>query len=500
MSATVPLDVATLVRRAAEKDDRRRVAQLVARYPLETWFGLPPSELQLILEMARVDVLRQNPGWGVLLSRFMSPPVAGDGGKTGLDSVEGEWDDVARYVEASQHRLEGDPVAAYQALREIVPAQPAVSQLIDPTRGLRPFIAQQTGLVAMLCGHFQEALAQFERSLAYPLPASLGFLRRDAQLRIALIHVLYGDRAEAATRLELAQQVPRTGSWAEGVLDSDERLVTILLSANDDPDVAMTELVRIPISQMQELWPFHVIAAEHLGMLTGRIDEMYQRAVQFRDLGLTGARGTGLPGSVIPTTLANHAVLTGAGSQAKHLLATASRQFWETTTATAGVSLFGGSAGPAIRLLRGARDQTRGLRQADDFRQMVLAVAHVVAGSPEEGRAILADLGPDVDPLTRTMLHLYAPNFAASVVEQLPEWAVPPRPSAIRATSRKRSLTAREHEVLACLADGVTRGEMAKSMFVTVNTVKTHLRSLYRKLGVDTREDALREAHRRALI
>jgi DNA-binding NarL/FixJ family response regulator len=62
------------------------------------------------------------------------------------------------------------------------------------------------------------------------------------------------------------------------------------------------------------------------------------------------------------------------------------------------------------------------------------------------------------------------------------------------------ALTRREHEVLAQLARGGSYHAMAATLFVSENTVKSHLVSLYRKLGVDRRVDALRVARERGLL
>jgi LuxR family maltose regulon positive regulatory protein len=45
-----------------------------------------------------------------------------------------------------------------------------------------------------------------------------------------------------------------------------------------------------------------------------------------------------------------------------------------------------------------------------------------------------------------------------------------------------------------------TADEIAASMFVSVNTVKTHLRGIYRKLGVNRRREALVRARQLALV
>jgi ATP/maltotriose-dependent transcriptional regulator MalT len=74
---------------------------------------------------------------------------------------------------------------------------------------------------------------------------------------------------------------------------------------------------------------------------------------------------------------------------------------------------------------------------------------------------------------------------------------VPPK----RATSGPMTrLTDREADVLRELALGGSYTDIAHALFVTENTVKTHLSAVYRKLGVAGRSPALREARARGLI
>lgn len=61
-------------------------------------------------------------------------------------------------------------------------------------------------------------------------------------------------------------------------------------------------------------------------------------------------------------------------------------------------------------------------------------------------------------------------------------------------------LTARERDVLTYLRSSLTSDEIAGSLFVSINTVKTHMRAIYRKLGVDGRREAVRVAVRRGLL
>jgi LuxR family transcriptional regulator, maltose regulon positive regulatory protein len=55
-------------------------------------------------------------------------------------------------------------------------------------------------------------------------------------------------------------------------------------------------------------------------------------------------------------------------------------------------------------------------------------------------------------------------------------------------------LTAKEQEVLGHLEELLTTEEIAEKMFVSVNTVRTHVRSILRKLGVNRRHAAVRKA------
>jgi LuxR family maltose regulon positive regulatory protein len=55
-------------------------------------------------------------------------------------------------------------------------------------------------------------------------------------------------------------------------------------------------------------------------------------------------------------------------------------------------------------------------------------------------------------------------------------------------------LTPKELEVLGHLANLLTTDEIAQVMFVSVNTVRTHIRKILRKLGVNRRNAAIRRA------
>ncbi len=73
------------------------------------------------------------------------------------------------------------------------------------------------------------------------------------------------------------------------------------------------------------------------------------------------------------------------------------------------------------------------------------------------------------------------------------------RPSAPPATLVE-ALTEREQVVLRYLASTLSNAEIAAELYLSVNTVKTHQRMVYRKLGADGRRDAVRRAKQLRLL
>ncbi len=62
------------------------------------------------------------------------------------------------------------------------------------------------------------------------------------------------------------------------------------------------------------------------------------------------------------------------------------------------------------------------------------------------------------------------------------------------------SLTSREREVLALMADGLSNADIAERLVIGVSTVKTHVSSIIAKLGVSSRTEACSTAIRRGLV
>ncbi|WP_436516007.1 response regulator transcription factor [Ekhidna sp. To15] len=64
----------------------------------------------------------------------------------------------------------------------------------------------------------------------------------------------------------------------------------------------------------------------------------------------------------------------------------------------------------------------------------------------------------------------------------------------------KLGLSKRELEVLELLSQGLSNQEVADKLFVSLNTAKTHISSIYTKLNVKRRTQAIQKARDLALI
>jgi two-component system, NarL family, nitrate/nitrite response regulator NarL len=84
-----------------------------------------------------------------------------------------------------------------------------------------------------------------------------------------------------------------------------------------------------------------------------------------------------------------------------------------------------------------------------------------------------------------------APEVQASLAEEIREREI---------AGGRPDLTPREREVLQLISEGMSAPDIGKRIHLSPTTVKTHLHTLYEKLGVRDRAAAVAEAMRRGLL
>jgi LuxR family maltose regulon positive regulatory protein len=112
---------------------------------------------------------------------------------------------------------------------------------------------------------------------------------------------------------------------------------------------------------------------------------------------------------------------------------------------------------------------------------------------PEQRRRPFADAGPWVRRLLREH-----PDLAAEHPWLFTHFM--PAPGEHTRNAAPESLTRREREVLQGLTQGLSVADIAGELRLSVNTIKTHLKNIYRKLGTNDRSSTARRARQLRLV
>ena len=126
-----------------------------------------------------------------------------------------------------------------------------------------------------------------------------------------------------------------------------------------------------------------------------------------------------------------------------------------------------------------------------------LAVA-VALAEPEDQRRVFLDAGPPA----RVLLARYRDWVEASwpFLDEVAHAAIDPVSPVSPMPALVEELSPRERAVLRYLPTMLTFVEIGSELYISVNTTKSHVRSIYRKLGVVGRRDAVRRARQLQLL
>ena len=398
-------------------------------------------------------------------------------------------------LETAHLRLEGlYPEAAHAAKRLIE----ALHRALDTRKlnsALVSWIELQAGISLQLAGLDVRARQAYERGFHWARVSGKAFLLADVAGKLALVNILEGDGA--ATERWLAEHDAAIGDvgWGRAMVERTAALARAYLA-----------LARLDYAGFEEL----------MGSLPPKPDndEFWAAHAQLLALRKINA-GTSDAARAMVSSLREERRYASASPLAKRL-------FSDTLMLAEILDRGGMRSGTGI-----------GTEQRDP---LLLALGHLLNGNPDAALAALQDVpltgglrrrgnlavyldlaarnpgGPTPQALQRVRrLHRDSGVlYEISILGLVPGWSGVGRvlqlePEEFRRLGyaldfapaplpRRPVLTAREQEVLRQLRTGMTRRQIAEADYRSENTVKTQIRSLYRKLEASDVEHALAHA------
>jgi DNA-binding NarL/FixJ family response regulator len=186
----------------------------------------------------------------------------------------------------------------------------------------------------------------------------------------------------------------------------------------------------------------------------------------------------------------------------------AGRAAIETAGATIGVfdlQLSDGSSIPLIRLAVDRQMAILVLTVWDDDENVYQALAAGASGYLLEGDAarvaeslaVLQDGGAPISPIIarRLLDDFRSRGLNAAAVGAAPA-ATDSSTASFDPSLQGADLTGREREIIELFAKGATYDDVARMLSMSVNTVRHHVRSMYRKLHVSSKTEAVTIAYR----
>lgn len=490
---------------ALDNHDFSTVADLIEQDFAAAWFSLGPARTYEVLRLVPLHLpeerLFKRLARGLLNSsstgRFDSPAF--------LASVNFEDPrevSVLSLLRMGDYRLNGRTTEALELSYDLDAQFGQRQPVFDVHNGWILQTTVQIGVTAMLAGDFTRALTYFTRAQMHAPVPKYAFLTRDALVKSALIHACFGNFTTARSLLERAKSIQRTSSWVEAHLDTHRDFAEVLVS-NCDHEKALQKLESISLHDIGEMWPFYILAVHRILEASGHHDEVEHRLEMFDAMPFPKIDGDGFSGSIIPIKRAVVAMRAGRIAEAEAFLGRADQRLAYTRLFQAAVHIYAGRSQQAIQEVTHLRPQTRGFRLMEVRRLSILAAAHYQSDEMTDCVETLHTAAELPGGLTQLEVHLFSPETREIAVENVLGWPKDDDGASVFLTGipkTESTLTEREVEVLRHLTQKHTRAEVAEAMIISVNTLKTHLSSIYRKLGVSSAADAILGAQRRGLL
>lgn len=359
----------------------------------------------------------------------------------------------------------------------------------------------QTGVSRLFAGDVDGALRSMRT--ARSARGSDAELREtvDATSKTALLHALRGSTREAERWLRRAEEDAVAAPWTRGFIAQTMALGEALIGLDRLEEERTTRALDV-LAHPGVREPGWDLLVEYLharrGLLwgdpEGALHQLRRARITHRAWLWDDSLGRALLDGIESDLLLS----LGRATEASTLLATPLAH--PITAAAFGrVQLVGGAPAHALSIADEALSRPSLLpRTRIEFHVLVgqgyARLGEQVLSAAAYARARTAAANKECwQPLTLTADH--APSLRAALPGRLSDYASP-----LPSGATIIDLTDREREILTLLAAGGDRPSIARELYLSVNTVKFHMRSLYRKLGSSSAHEAVAIAVHHGLI
>ncbi len=398
-----------------------------------------------------------------------------------------------RVTEAAQRTLLLEPL-----VDSILEHQP------DAIAPQLPVLRLQWAITLQLAGSLDRSTAAFRRAYRGAYASGITFAIQNAAGSSALNWAVRGDNPRAREWLDLEQRAgPTATHWRPVVCVSGRAATTLLHLDALDLDAAhhTLELLGTP-GESEELWAFVAYCRAYHALATG---ESYDGLTCVHQL-IASHRDRHGPGSLSRVLLGAAEVdlqlALGNGNLALARAGEGPDDHPVLIVAAARVELMTGDPDAALTRLRHVPWPECDYPRAHLEALLIAAASHLEMENREDAVRDWQRACTLASALGNQRAFTLLPPRAAEQLQEMSGTAAPGGPVAGVFAERvaRVELSPRETDVLTLLCEGSTHAEIARALFVSANTVKTQLRSAYRKLGAHSRSEAVGRARELRLL
>lgn len=375
--------------------------------------------------------------------------------------------------------------------------------------GTAATIHLQIALSDLFTDNLEAASQQAIQAYRLASEAQLASIERNAAGVLALCALFSGNGPGVDTWLARETAIERT----EGFLD--EMIETAGLVAGALKHLGALEIAeaRALISQcndvtvMDEMWPFIAYAKAEYALLTGS----WAQGLRDVEAAITAHPETYVPGTLSFTLLSaarsNLLLAVGEGTRAQAELANADTNHPMIRAVQARSALLRGEYTEVIVIARRSSEHEQVHDRAARELRLLAATAKFQLGDIQDSSRLIAQFLEDdgagmlraLALMPQTLLNqVKTKTNVSQKALKIVQSRVPTPLFDVPITSV--TLTPRENMVLQLLQQGLSIPEVAEKLVVSTNTVKSQARSVYRKLGVNSRAEALARAAEYGLL